>query len=538
MTLKEAYELLRREVLSLRRENARLKEGTYVDADRLAHEKEIRKLRAENGKLVKERDRYRELWQKEVHRTDRIFSDRELRYDQARNENGSLKQEVLILTNENGLLRDQLSEAHDVIAKLKAQINRDFETSSLPSSTRPFHKKICNSRIRSGRRPGGQPGHPGHKRPARMNPTGIVEIPAPESILNDPDYYLTGKTIRKQLIDISIQLSVTEYCTPQYRSRSTGARKHAPFPDGIVNDCNYGENLMALAFLLNNYCNVSIDKTAELLKELTGGEVIISKGLISSLASRFSAATEEERKQISSDLMLSPSMHVDFTSGRVNSGSVQVLLCGNGHKVLYQYRDHKGLEGINGSPADGYQQTLIHDHDKSFYHYGDSHQECLAHVLRYLKDSCLNEPGLTWNRKMHDYLSGMIHEVKQDRQLSETAIQAYEKGYDELLTLGTQEYKDHPPNRYYRDGFNLLKRLIEYRDSHLYFLRHPEIEYTNNFAERQLRKFKRKQHQAVTFRSADSVGLLCDCLSVIETGRLQGANIFELAISAFSPQPQ
>lgn len=534
MTLNEAYELLRREVLSLRRENAKLKDGTYTDADRLAHEKEIHRLRAENCRLVKERDRYHELWQKEVRRTDRIFSERELLYDRVREENESLKRELLSLLSEMDALRNQLSEAREIIAKLKAQIKRDFETSSLPSSSKPFHKKICNSRVRSGLRPGGQSGHQGHKRPYQAVPDKVTEIPVPESILNDPDYYPTGRILRKQLIDIGITVTVTEYRTPEYRSRSTGTRRHAAFPKGIVNDCSYGENIKALAFLLNSYCNVSIDRTAELLKEITDGKAVLSKGLISSLASRFSAATEAERKRICSDLMLSPSMHVDFTSGRFNSKSVQVLLCGNGKEVLYQCRDHKGLEGINGSPADGYQQTLIHDHDKSFYHYGDSHQECLAHVLRYLKDSCLNEPELTWNQKMHDHLSSMIHEVKQKRQLTEPEIQRYETGYDELLVLGTQEYGDHPPNRYYRDGMNLLKRMIGFRDSHLYFLRHPEIDYTNNFAERELRKFKRKQHQAVTFRSSENVGYLCDCMSVIETGRLQGANIFDLAKASFS----
>ncbi|MFR7846390.1 MAG: hypothetical protein ACLU8S_01165 [Coprococcus phoceensis] len=42
---------------------------------------------------------------------------------------------------------------------------------------------------------------------------------------------------------------------------------------------------------------------------------------------------------------------------------------------------------------------LVHDHDLTFYHYGANHQECLAHVLRYLKDSIDNEPERTWNKE-------------------------------------------------------------------------------------------------------------------------------------------
>ena len=51
----------------------------------------------------------------------------------------------------------------DRIKKLTAQINKDFENSSLPSSLQgPRKKKIPNSRVRTGRKPGGQPGHKGH----------------------------------------------------------------------------------------------------------------------------------------------------------------------------------------------------------------------------------------------------------------------------------------------------------------------------------------------------------------------------------------
>ena len=38
MTLPEAYQRLRREAISLRRENAKLKDGTYTDPEKAAHE--------------------------------------------------------------------------------------------------------------------------------------------------------------------------------------------------------------------------------------------------------------------------------------------------------------------------------------------------------------------------------------------------------------------------------------------------------------------------------------------------------------------
>ena len=62
-------------------------------------------------------------------------------------------------------------------------------------------------------------------------------------------------------------------------------------------------------------------------------------------------------------------------------------------------RAKKGHEGVKGTVAEDYQGILVHDHDITFYNYGTDHRECLAHVLRYLKDSMDNEPDRTGIKK-------------------------------------------------------------------------------------------------------------------------------------------
>lgn len=51
--------------------------------------------------------------------------------------------------------------------KLRAQLNRDHENSSIPSSKLLRPKKVANSREKTGRKPGAQPGHKGHCRKNR-----------------------------------------------------------------------------------------------------------------------------------------------------------------------------------------------------------------------------------------------------------------------------------------------------------------------------------------------------------------------------------
>lgn len=532
------YDIYRENII-LHGENARLRKALeafekdmeyklHLSSLVASYEKKLQKLTNALSRAEKQKMKYHGLWQMQV-KQNRHYEAPE---DTVLIE--ELKKTIDELRKEKEVLAAALSEANATIAKLKAQMNRDHENSSNPSSQRPFHKKISNSRVRTGRKPGAQPGHTGHKRPFMKPSEPPVILPAPGNLKNDPDWYPTGKFIKKQLIDIEISMSVKEYRAEVWRNRLTGSRSHAAFPDGIVNDCNYGSNIKTLAFLLNNYCNVSIDKTAELLSGMTGGKIQLSRGMISSLPLQFSKATQKDLEQISAMLLLAPSMHIDFSPVRVNGSACQTMVCANKNEILYCAREHKGHAGIQGTPAEVYEQTLIHDHDKTFYSYGGSHQECLAHVLRYLQDSIDNEPQLKWSRSMKEFLQGVIHEVKQNGPLSAERIGAIKDQYDTILDTAFSEYDAHPPSKYYPDGFNLASRLRSYKGSHLYFLDHPEVDYTNNLAERELRKLKRKFKQVVTFRSDKTVEYLCNCMSVLETGRLQGASCFDISMKAFS----
>jgi len=437
-------------------------------------------------------------------------------------------------------VKTELEEERDKNMALKAQINRDYENSSTPSSAKPKKKIITNNRVRTGKSPGGQPGHEGHLR-KRHTPTNRVYIPAPEKYVDSPYYRPTGKTIVKQMVNIRLELIVDEYITPEFYKVSTGQRVHAEFPDGLVNDVNYGGSIKAFNFLINNYCNVSIKKASDFLFELTGGELRISTGMINKLSKEFSQKTEADQKKAFAEMLLSPVINVDFTSSRVNGQNMNVCVCATPKAVLYFAKEHKGHEGIQGTPIKNYHGTLVHDHDKTFYSYGDRHQECLEHPLRYLVASMQNEPGLKWNRQMHTHIQEMIHfknslDPDDDRdpdQINPGRVEALEKRYDEILELAKEEYEYEPPSKYNKDGFNLYKKLFDYRDNHLLFLHDKKIPPTNNLAEASLRPFKRKQHQVMVFRSWDGLDDLCDSMGTIASLRAQNKNLYESVASIF-----
>lgn len=433
-------------------------------------------------------------------------------------------------------VKTELEEEQGKNRKLLAQLNRDYENSSIPSSAKPNRKKISNNREKTGKKPGGQPGHPGHSR-KKHTPTKIIEIPAPEKYADISAYKPTGRMITKQMVYLSVNLSVDEYTTTEFRNRLTGQRVHAQFPAGVVNDVNYDGSVKAFAFLLNSHCCVSMDKVRSFLSELTDEKLNISKGMISGLCKEFAKKTKTMQEEAYLDLLSAPVMNTDCTNARVNGQNSYVYVCATPEIALYFARAHKGHKGVVDTPIEDYQGILVHDHDRTFYNYGSGHQECLVHILRYLKDSTENEPDLKWNGEMRKLIQEMIHcrnslEADEDIPLGKVAdLKARFRG---ILDIAKEEYEYEPPSAYYKDGYNLFIRMEKYMENHLLFLHDKRVPADNNMSERMLRNYKRKQKQVMTFRSFSGLDYLCQSMSMMALLRAQSQNFYKSVVAIFN----
>ena len=300
-------------------------------------------------------------------------------------------------------------------------------------------------------------------------------------------------------------MNVTEYKADVYYNSTTGERIHVAFPSGVVDDVNYDGSIKALLFLLNTDCAVSIT----------------------------------EQKKIFADLLSSQVMNTDCTNAGVNGESAYVYVCAtpDEQKVLYFARKKKGHEGVKGTVTEDFQGILVHDHEITFYKYGNAHQECLAHVQRYLKDSMENEPSLTWHRRMRELIREMLHyrnEHADDAHLDSKTVSDFEGKYQEILEKAGEEYILHGPSPYYRDGYNLYRRMQEYKAQHLLFLHDMRVPTTNNTAERCLRDYKRKQTFAMTFRSFESIEELCQSKGVLLGVRKNNPSLYTAVKEIFN----
>ena len=109
--------------------------------------------------------------------------------------------------------------------------------------------------------------------------------------------------------------------------------------------------------------------------------------------------------------------------------------------ALYYAREVKGHAGVAGTLTEDYQGIPIHDHEKTFYRYGSAHQECLTHVLCYLKGSMESELERTWNKDRHPLLQEMVHYVnglKPGVQRNPARILEYETRYNQIHKTQTE----------------------------------------------------------------------------------------------------
>ena len=365
---------------ALERELADFRSGEiYVklraDYDRIIHDKErtIKDLKKERDDISFSRKEITRQWmevledlekeyEKEIKKLKKAIAELLDIIVSLKNRNGELDAKRKEALNNYYEVAVKLEDAQGLIVKLNAQVNHNYENSSLPSSKCIDRKKIVNNREKTGKRPGAQPGHPHHPRKP-MKPDQVVEIPTEEKLKDRSRYVPTGNIISRQSIGIAIVPVVTEYRAQEFYDKKKGRNVHSAFPAGVKDDVNYDESMKAVLFMLNSRCNVSLQKTAGFVSNVTDGALSPCVGMISGLCREFSLKSKQEQDNLFKALLDAPVMHVDGTVARVNGSNKNVVVCSNGAATMYFAREHKGHAGIKETPIETFGGILIHDHE-------------------------------------------------------------------------------------------------------------------------------------------------------------------------------
>ena len=123
------------------------------------------------------------------------------------------------------------------------------------------------------------------------------------------------------------------------------------------------------------------------------------------------------------------------------------------------------------------------------------------------------------------------YRIQGRKSFNDEEYEETKKEYLRLLEIWQEDHKEDYKKRkitaYYESEKRLIARLKEYVDDHLRFTTDFRIDFTNNLAERGLRKIKSKLNVVGSFRSLQYAKYYCDTISIIDTCKKQNVKIFE-----------
>ena len=444
------------------------------------------------------------------------------------------KKEIETLKSENQELKKENTALRTENQKLKDIINKNSSNSSKPPSSDGF-VKIQNSREKSGKKPGGQPGHKGHKPKLFENPNEIIDIKQKKCSCGGHIRY-DGKYTAKQIADVEIRADIKEYrehigicecCNKKTKNQ-------APINDVIT----YGDNLKALCSMLTIEGCVSINRTQQMVSEFTSGIINLSEGTIAKWSCDLAVCVTPAVEKIKEKLLVSPVLNKDETGVRVGDKLHWFHVLGNKTYTVYTSHKNRGNEAdkeMNVLPA--YSGVLVHDHLVGLYGFTCDHAECNAHILRYLK-AVIEKKKRIWAQDMIKLLLEAKTAVESsDKPLHHATVGKFSRRYDKILERGRQEFLKSETPDYNGDDMKLLRRMKEYKKEHLRFATDKNVPFDNNQAERDLRMIKAKTKISGCFRATNGGEVFANIKSYTSTLRKNGLNIFDGIRDAFRAKP-
>jgi transposase len=472
--------------------------------------------------------------------------------------------EIATLRAENAALREQVQTLVAEVQRLRERLAKDSHNSSKPPSSDGLARKPKSLRKKTGRKPGGQPGHRGHRVRLVATPDTVV-VHRPErcgtcqQALPDD---APGWVERRQVHELPpIRLHVTEHRLLHVRCPRCGTTTAGAAPAQVRAPRHYGPRLRAVATYLIQQQFVPYARVRELLAEVFGAA--LSVGTLVNLVGQGAARLHDVEQEIKEALRCAPALHHDETGLRVvgaggtdeagTSAGVQWthVTCTKEltHYARHAARGAAALQAIGILPD--FQGVSIHDGWTSYRHFtACRHALCNAHHLRELT-FVEEELHQAWAGQ----LKHLLREMRTAVEVAQTAGNAYLNPqirdglvtrYEVLLGAGLAQ-NPLPPPAVSTDGSrprrgrrkqspvrNLLDRLWTYEHEALRFLDDFAVPFDNNQAERDLRMIKVQQKISGTFRSPAGADAFCRWRSVCSTWRKQGRSVLQALETVFA----
>jgi len=435
--------------------------------------------------------------------------------------------------------QEQLATLSARVKELEDQRQTNSRNSSKPPSSDGYSRPPRSLRQRSGKKPGGQPGHTGHALQLVEKPdTVVVHRPAVcghcQSTLADG---LVQHTERRQVLDLPpLRLRVEEHRAEEKRCKVCGQTTRAAFPPEVTTLVQYGAQIKALAVYLTQDHLLPYDRTREVLTDLFGQG--LTEGAVWAAVQDAAVHLEGVDEQIKEALCAADVLHNDETGVRVGGHLEWLHVASTAqltHYAVHAKRGRAATAAIGILPRFG--GRSVHDGLEAYRQYGCAHALCNAHHLRELT-AVEEHDQQPWATQMKELLLAIKAHITQGQAAGQTQITATTRAafvarYQQILRAGaTANPSPAPPPGPKKRGRpkqskakNLLDRLDRHQEEVLAFMEDWRVPFDNNLAERDLRMVKVQQKVSGCFRTTMGATAFCRVRGYISTLKKQGVPV-------------
>lgn len=433
------------------------------------------------------------------------------------------------LEHENERLRKKNEKLKRQIEKLKKEkktIEKEFKEYKLrhPENVgvkhgKPYHIKKANSSGTDGK-PGARLGHKGHFRKKVEYVDRIIDVPV-TTCPHCGSSQLSSEIqeIRKRTIEEIPQCQpvVTQYKIHRRYCRRCKKLVETPIYDALPGAI-IGIRTMLFVTWLKIGLRMTIEGVPELLYKAFG--LKLSEGEVQNILDQVSRAYGPLYEGMVEDMRKRAARYIDETGWRINGKNVWLWAFITKWEVIYHIAPSRGHEvplEILGTKPNG---VDIHDRFSAYMPLWRKtghrpQQVCWSHILGDSKE--LTELyGCRGGNHIHWVLKYLLNKAKEfDHNGTQEDVEELKSTLEKWIVRNFESSECR----------KFVKNLLKYKDFMFEFVINPEVDPTNNRAERAIRPCVIARKVSGGSRSEKGAQIYSVLMSIVQTLKQQGKNI-------------
>jgi len=437
----------------------------------------------------------------------------------------------------------ELVKANAELTDKVAKLSKNSSNSSKPPSSdivKPPKKKKSNG----SRNIGGQPGHTKHER----TPFAKDEIDDFQTHILDACPDCGGKLqevenaarVVQQVEVVKKPIHIEQHTGLCYWCEHCQKFHYAPMPTHIEKGQLIGPRLTATIAYMKGTCHCSFSTIRKFLRDVVG--VTISRGQLSKLIQKASAAFEQAYNELLEYLPNEAKLNVDETGHKENKKRFWTWCFRADAYTLFKIADSRGSKVLIDVLGEDFAGVIGCDYFSAYRKYMKDFdiliQFCIAHLIRELKylAGLSDKATANYGQKLLDAMRDMFSIFHKAEELTASDFAAaMEESRKAFLDIALTDVPDN------RQAQNLANRFLQHGEAYFQFITTPGIEPTNNLAEQAIRFVVIDRYITQGTRSENGRAWSERIWTVLATCASQGRNAFDFIYQSiqahFSDQP-